>query len=77
MREQHLHALTVAARLFEGLGLAKRAGNIASILMHVTRDLTGRCLRAAPGLKRACITIALDSNVTKRVVGANGAGCCQ
>jgi hypothetical protein len=45
--------------------------------MHVTRDLTGRCLQAAPGLKRACITIAPESKVTKSVVGANGAGCCQ
>ena len=72
--EQHLDALPVPARLFEGLGLGERPSDIAGVLIHVARDLPRRCLRTASGFQRTCIAVALESEVAKRVVAADSPG---
>ena len=74
MRKQHLDALALMARLLERLCLSECTSDIAGILIHVARDLSRRCLRTTLRLQRACIAIALGSEVAKRVVGADGPG---
>ena len=71
MSKQHLDALPVAARLFEGLGLGERTSNVAGVLMHVARDLSRRRLRTAFGFQKTCIAVALESEVAERVVVAD------
>ena len=44
------------------------------VLIHIARDLSRRRLGTASGLQRACIAVALESQVAKRVVVADSPG---
>ena len=59
MGEQHLDALAVAARLLERLGLGKRTGDVAGVLIDAARDLARRLLRTASHLERAHVAVEL------------------
>ena len=74
MGQQHLDALADVARLLEGVGVGDRAGHVASVFMHVARDLPRRCCRTASWLQRSGLAIPLEGEVAKRVIGADGPG---
>ena len=57
MCEQHLDALSVAARLLEGFRFSECAGDIASALVDAARDFALWRLWAAFGLERARATV--------------------
>lgn len=47
MGKQHLDPFALVARLFESLGFGQRPGNLASLLVDVTRDNAEIGLRTA------------------------------
>ena len=67
MREQHLDALAVTARLLERLGLGERASDIAGVLIDAARDLARWLLRTASRLERARIAVGRARQIEQRL----------
>jgi hypothetical protein len=53
MSEQHLDALAIAPRLLEGVGIHKRASDVAGVLVDVAQDAARRHVGAALGFEGA------------------------
>jgi hypothetical protein len=68
VRKQHLHALSVVTRPFEGLCFAERTSDIASMFMDAARDLAHWLFGTALHLEWAHIAIALARPVKYLVV---------
>src|SRR5580704_3490000 len=65
MGEQHLDALSIAARLLECFGLCRCPGNIAGGLVEAARDSAHRRLRTALRFERTATAIAYPGPVVK------------
>ena len=66
MREPHLDALTLAARLFEGFGADPRPRDISGALIGAAGDPAKRSFRTPPGFERARGAIPRASEVEER-----------
>ena len=74
VREQHLDAFALTARLLEGLGLGERTSHVAGFLIDAARDLARRLLRAASRLEGARSAIARAGSVEEHVIVHDLAG---
>jgi hypothetical protein len=68
MRKEQLDPLSLAARDGVGLGLGDRTDLVTSGFMNGARDFACRNVRAALGLERAGLAVALAHEVDQRVV---------
>ena len=67
MRKQHLDLLALAPRPLKVLGANERSGNVAGMLMDITRDLAWWLFWAALGFEWAYIAVELAGAVQKRL----------
>src|ERR1700674_4256366 len=65
MCEQHLNALSVAARLLECLGLGQRSGNITCLFVDAALDPAERNLWTALRLEQAATTVVRACEIKK------------
>ena len=67
MRKEHLHFLSIFARLLVKTDFRDGTSNIAGWLMNAATDLANRCVRAAAGFHRATRAIGLPGRINNRI----------
>jgi hypothetical protein len=66
--EQHLELLASVPRAFIGRREGKCPGHVVGVFVEVARDLARGCVRAALGLERTSIAVALAGPIDARAL---------